>query len=67
MDTPFATLIAVGGVSLLLSGDLTGIASLAFAALAGLAVLATNLMIQRLSKMDEYWIRAALRAISEET
>jgi hypothetical protein len=62
----FAAFIAMVGAATLLAGDSAGIVSLAFAALAGLAVLASHLMIRRLSGIDEQTIQAALRAISAE-
>jgi hypothetical protein len=63
----FAAFIAIVGAATLIAGDATGIVSLAFAALAGLALLASHLMIRRLSSIDEQTIQSALRAVSAET
>lgn len=62
-----AAVIAVAGVMLLLSGDVSGIAALLFGALTGLAVFANTVLIQRLSRIDEATIKAALAAISESS
>jgi hypothetical protein len=60
----FAAFGAMIGAAILVSGDLTGLAAILFAAVTGGALLTGTLLLGRLSKVDEQTIMTALRAIS---
>jgi O-antigen/teichoic acid export membrane protein len=54
------------GATMLLSGDLTGVAVILGAAITGVAALVGTVLFRRLSRMDEQAIMSALRAIADD-